>query len=151
MPMKTAIPISTILRRKGDWVVTIDHDATVFETIGRMVENNVGAIVVTENGAPCGIFTERDYLRRIALEGRTSRTTKVHEVMTSDVLTVEPGVTVEQCLHLMTERRCRHLPVLRDGQLVGIISIGDCVREISSIAEGQVRELEHYIAGGYPG
>ena len=148
---RSPIPIADLLRHKGDWTITIDRAATVFQTIQRMVEHNVGAIVVTENGQLCGIFTERDYLRRIALEGRTSRTTRVDEVMTSDVLCVEPSATVQECMRIMTTNRCRHLPVLRDGHLAGIVSIGDCVRALSEQAEQQLDEMAHYISGSYPG
>lgn len=148
---RTAHPISAILKRKGDWVITIDRSATVFETIQRMVEHNVGAIVVTDNGELCGIFTERDYLRRIALEGRTSRTTNVEEVMTTEVICVAPSATVRECMQIMTAHHCRHLPVLRgDANLSGIISIGDCVRLLSQQAEAEVEELRSYIAGIYP-
>ena len=146
------IPISSILKRKGDWVITIDRSATVFDTIKRMVDHNVGSIVVTDNGKLCGIFTERDYLRRIALKGRTSRETRVEEVMTENVICVEPNATAQECLQIMTENRCRHLPVMRDGGCMGgIISIGDCVRALSSHAERQVEDLTSYIAGTYPG
>jgi len=149
---RAPIPISNILKRKGDWVITIDRSATVFDTIKRMVEHNVGSIVVTEKGTLCGIFTERDYLRRIALEGRTSRTTRVEEVMTEDVICVDPDATAQQCLQIMTENRCRHLPVLREGKyLGGIISIGDCVRALSDHAERQIEDLTSYISGSYPG
>lgn len=143
--------IADILRHKGDWVITIDRAATVFKTIGRMVEHNVGAILVVEKGKLCGIFTERDYLRRIALEGRSSKTTRVDEVMTEDVLVVGPDATVEECLAIMTENKCRHLPVLRDEHLSGIISIGDCVREMNERAEVQLENLERYVTGQYPG
>ena len=145
------IPVSALLARKGDWVITISPDATVFDTIGRMVEQNVGAILVTERGEVRGIFTERDYLRRIALQGRTSRETKLHEVMTTDLVTVDPDTEVDVCLQLMTEHKIRHLPVLRDGHLAGIVSIGDCVRarleEVHEHAEG----LQRFVSGEYPG
>lgn len=144
-------PVTNILKRKGEWVITIDENATVYEAIQRMVENNVGAIVVTCQSKPCGIFTERDYLRRIALEGRTSKTTQVKEVMTPDVITIDPSYTVEQCLSIMTQNKCRHLPILRDGYLVGIVSIGDCVKELHSVSELRVEVLTHYISGSYPG
>lgn len=147
--MKTSV--ADILRRKGDRVITIDPSTTVFETIGRMVEHNVGSVVVVDGGDVLGIFTERDYLRRIALEGRSSKTTRVEEVMTPEVLCVNPGETVEACLALMTEKKCRHLPVLRDGQLAGIVSIGDCVRELSEQAEGRLESLTQYVTGQYPG
>lgn len=147
--MKTKV--ADILRRKGDWVITIQPSATVFKTIGRMVEHNVGAIIVAERGEVRGIFTERDYLRRIALEGRSSKTTQVEEVMTTDVITVPPSANVEECMALMTEHKCRHLPVMREGQLAGLISIGDCVRKLSEHAEGRLENLERYVSGQYPG
>lgn len=144
-------PVSALLKQKGDWVITIDPDATVYAAIARMVEQNVGAIVVTERGEPVGIFTERDYLRRIALRGRTSRETRLRDVMTADLLTVAPDTTVETCMAIMTERKIRHLPVLRDGRLAGIISIGDCVRATSEAARGHVEDLQRFVTGEYPG
>ncbi len=142
-------PISVLLKQKGDWVVTIDPEAKVFATIARMVEQNVGAIIVTEHGEIQGIFTERDYLRRIVLQGRTSKTSPVGEVMTTELVTVSPETTVEECMQLMTEHKIRHLPVLRDGKLAGIISIGDCVRLLSEEAQGRVEDLERFVSGGY--
>jgi len=142
--------VAAILRRKGDQVVTVAPDATVFEAIGRMVENNVGALVV-DAGGPVGIFTERDYLRRIALEGRTSRTTRVDEVMTSDLVTVAPDAGAEQCLQMMTEHRIRHLPVMVDGRLAGVVSIGDCVRALLEGARDRADQLERFVGGGYVG
>ena len=143
-------PISALLRHKGDWVITVDPETTVYDAIARMVEHNVGALVVTERGAVRGIFTERDYLRRIALEGRTSRTTRVAEVMTAgDLVTVAPDTTVDACLDLMSAHKVRHLPVLREGRLAGLISIGDCVRAISERARGRVEDLERFVSGGY--
>jgi CBS domain-containing protein len=144
-------PVAAILKQKGDWVVTIDPDATVFTTIGRMVDQNVGAVVVTERGEVRGIFTERDYLRRIALQGRTSRETRVSEVMTSDLVTVEPDTEVEECLSIMTERKIRHLPVLRGGHLAGIVSIGDCVRVRLDEATEHAEGLQRFVSGDYPG
>lgn len=140
--------VAAMLRRKGDSVVTIAPDATVFEAIGRMVDNNVGALVVIRDG-PVGIFTERDYLRRIALEGRTSRTTVVEEVMTADLITVGPDAGAERCLELMTEHRIRHLPVLREGELAGVVSIGDCVRALLEGARDRADQLERFVGGGY--
>lgn len=143
-------PISSILNRKGRQVITIGPDATVYEAIAKMVEHNVGSIVVVHENQVVGIFTERDYLRRIALQGRTSKTTQIREVMTADVLCVSPRSTVQECLALMTKQKCRHLPVLQGNALVGIISIGDCVRAISDQARAQVDTLTHYVAGSYP-
>lgn len=147
--MKTSV--ASILRSKGDWVLTIQPSVTVFETIGRMVEHNVGAIIVAEDDEVRGIFTERDYLRRIALEGRSSKTTRVEEIMTADVISVPPSATVDECMALMTENKCRHLPVMRDGRLAGIISIGDCVRKLSEQAKVELKNLERYVTGQYPG
>ena len=143
-------PVSALLKKKGDWVITIDPDATVYATIARMVDQNVGAIMIVERGEPVGIFTERDYLRRIVLQGRTSRETAVRDVMTTDLVTVEPNTTVDTCMGLMTARKIRHLPVLRDGHLAGVISIGDCVRAISEHARGHVEDLQRFVAGEYP-
>ena len=142
-------PISILLRQKGDAVVMIEPGATVFDTIARMVEKNVGSIVVVEGDEIRGIFTERDYLRRIVLEGRTSKTCPVSEVMTSELITVTPASTVEQCMKLMTKHKIRHLPVLRDGNLAGVISIGDCVRLLSEEAKTRVEDLERFVSGGY--
>ena len=142
--------VAQILKHKGDWVITIPPSATVFQAIGRMVEHNVGALVAVEHGDVRGIITERDYLRRIALEGRSSKSTRVEEVMTADVIHVTPDTTVEECMTLMTENKCRHLPVLREGHLAGIISIGDCVRERLQVNEQHVEELTRYVAGQYP-
>ncbi|GAB5535472.1 MAG: CBS domain-containing protein [Rubricoccaceae bacterium] len=141
--------LSTLLNQKGDRIITIGPDATVFEAIGTMVEANVGAILAVNGADLVGIFTERDYLRRIALKGRTSRETLVRDVMTSDLVTVEPDATTGQCLALMTERKIRHLPVLRDGELVGIVSIGDCVRARLDEVRGEAEELQRFVSGGY--
>ncbi len=142
-------PVSTLLKRKGDWVITIHPDATVYETIARMVEHNVGAVCVTQGGSLQGIFTERDYLRRIVLQGRTSKTTEVREVMTSEVVCARPEHTVSECMAMMTEQKCRHLPVLRDGALAGIISLGDCVKAVMAAKDAQVQDLQSFIRGGY--
>ncbi|MDX1438584.1 MAG: CBS domain-containing protein [Rubricoccaceae bacterium] len=143
------IPVSVLLKQKGDWVVSIEPDATVFATIARMVEQNVGAIIVSERGELLGIFTERDYLRRIALQGRSSKTCPVREAMTSELVTVTPETTVEECMKLMTDHKIRHLPVLREGHLAGIISIGDCVRQLSEDAQRRVEDLERFVSGSY--
>ncbi len=143
--------VASLLKPSPSDLVTIGPDATVFEAIGRMVEHNVGSILVIEDDALRGIFTERDYLRRIALEGRTSRETTVRDVMTADLVTVAPDETVDGCLATMTARHIRHLPVLRDGELAGIVSIGDLVRARLSEAEGEAEGLRQFVSGGYPG
>lgn len=143
--------VSKLLDHKGDDVVTILPSATVFQAIGRMVEHNVGSLLVTDEGGDVrGIITERDYLRRIALKGRSSESTQVADVMTTDLVHVAPDASVEECMTLMTDNKCRHLPVLRGGRLAGIISIGDCVRELLQVQEHRVEELTRYVEGRYP-
>ena len=137
--------LSEILSEKSGDVIRIGGDATVYEAVLAMVEANVGALLVTEGGEISGIFTERDYLRRIAVEGRRSRDTSVREVMSSPVLIVNPGTTVDETMALMTDRRIRHAPVVEDGALVGMISIGDLVKFISKKQSFQIQYLTDYI------
>jgi len=131
-------------------VLTTVPTATVYECIDRMVDRDVGSIVVMEGDDVAGIFTERDYMSSIALEGRSSKTTEVREVMTSDVATVGPEEPLEDCLELMTELRCRHLPVVDDGALVGIVSIGDGVKRVINKAKAETDRLRKYVTGTYP-
>lgn len=144
------IKVDKILAQKGHEVVTIDPEATVFDSIAKMVDHNVGSILIVEGDQVLGIFTERDYLREIALKGRTSRETPVKTVMTEKVICVNPNYTIEECLAVMTNQKCRHLPVMRDGHLDGIVSIGDCVKRLSEDAIERVNHLEEYITGEYP-
>ncbi len=146
--MKTRV--RDLLKEKGIEVLTTPPDVTVFDTIEKMVDRNVGSIVVMEGARLVGIFTERDYLRRIVLQGRSSKTTELSEVMTKNVITVEYDATVDQCMTIMTEKKLRHLPVVEDGALCGIISIGDCVRHLSKEAQAEVEDLKNYISGQYP-
>ncbi|MFW5973567.1 MAG: CBS domain-containing protein [Bacteroidota bacterium] len=143
--------VADILRHKGGRVVTISGDATVFQAIERMVAENVGSIIVLDDSQIEGVFTERDYLRRVALKGRTSKETPIRDVMTTDVMYVDSSYTVKQCLAIMTQKKIRHLPVMDDGTLVGVVSIGDCVKELSAGAEANVRYLTEFITGRYPG
>lgn len=133
-------------------VLTTEPTATVFECIDRMVDRDVGSIVVMDGEAIAGIFTERDYMRNIALKGRSSKETEVQTVMTTDVATVDPDEPLADCLRLMTELRCRHLPVTdEEGELVGIVSIGDGVKRVVKTAEAETARLQQYISGSYPG
>lgn len=143
--------VADILASKGSAVLTIESTTTVYDAIAKMVEANVGSVILTAGDAVCGIFTERDYLRRIVLQGRTSRTTRVKEVMTERLVVVDPSREVEECMALMTSQRIRHLPVMQAARLVGIVSIGDVVRHLSSEREAEVRYLTDYISGKYPG
>jgi CBS domain-containing protein len=139
--------VAKILADKGGEVIRIGGDETVFEAVKAMVDANVGAILVTGANADRieGIFTERDYLRRIAVEGRTSRETLVRDVMTSPVIVVGPETTVEEAMALMTDRRIRHAPVIDGDRLVGMLSIGDLVRVQSQEQSFRLRYLTEYI------
>ena len=140
--------IEDVLRTKGTRIHTISPDAMVYEAIERMVERNVGSLVVTySDGPPLGIITERDYLRKIALLGRTSRETAVREIMSPTVLTVCLSDDVDYCLRLMTEYRVRHLPVLVRGKLGGIISVGDLVKYKLTAQSFEIDQLTMYIQG----
>ncbi len=143
--------VEDLLRRKGSDVLTVDENATVYEAIEIMEARRVGSIIVTSAGATVGIFTERDYLRRIVLQGRTSRTTLTSEAMTSNLITVEPNSSIPDCMALMTAHRIRHLPVTREGQLVGILSIGDIVKALLVETQAKAQHLESLISGSYPG
>jgi CBS domain-containing protein len=141
--------VEQLLCVKGHAVHTISTTATVFEAIAKMVANNVGSLVVFNDARPCGMITERDYLRRIALEGRSSKTTFVQEIMSPGLIYVDPQTQVEQCMSLMTHRRIRHLPVLDAGRLTGLVSIGDIVRHLARERETTIEELTYYIQGRY--
>ena len=141
--------VAKVLEGKGSEVLTIDAEATVFEAIKRMVEANVGALLVTEGGKVAGIVTERDYLRRVTLEGRTEEETLVREIMTAPLVYVTPETSVDECMAIMTERRIRHLPVFtEDRDLAGIVSIGDVVKFKSAEQDFQIRFLTEYIESG---
>ena len=137
--------INEILRDKGADVQTISPQATVFAAIERMVLHGIGALAVVDDGRLVGMLTERDYLRKVALEGRTSRTTLVREIMSPRVVTIEPSDGVDESLAVMTARRIRHLPVLEFGELVGIVSIGDLVKRKLADKELEVTQLVEYI------
>jgi len=140
--------VAQILASKPDRTVhIIAPTATVFEAVQRMAEKNVGALVVVESGKVVGVVTERDYARKVALLARSSKDTPVRDVMTADVLYVPPERTSEECMALMTENRFRHLPVLDQGRLVGLVSIGDLVKDVISEQKFTIEQLEHYIAG----
>jgi CBS domain-containing protein len=137
--------LSEILEEKGDEVLRIDADASVFEAVKRMVEANVGSLLVTEGSEITGIVTERDYLRRVALEGRTDEETAVREIMSSPLIVVTPQTTIDECMALMTDRRIRHLPVVDDGEVVGVVSIGDVVKFKSKQQSFELKYLTDYI------
>ncbi len=140
--------VSDILDGKGRDVLRIDAAATVYDAVVKMVEGNVGALLVYEGDRLAGIVTERDYLRRVTLQGRDERTTPVREIMSSELVFVGPDASIEECMAVMTERRIRHLPVLTENQdVVGIVSIGDVVKFQSREQSVQIRFLTEFISG----
>ena len=140
--------VADILKSKGEAIVhTIGPNDSVFDALQRMADKGIGALLVMEGERIVGIVTERDYARKIALKGRTSALTHVRDVMTTSVMFVKPSQTSEECMALMTDNRLRHLPVVKDDRLVGLISIGDLVKDIISEQKFVIEQLEHYISG----
>ena len=142
--------IREVMDRKGGAVVTISSQASVLEAIGTMSDANIGAIVIQDGDQPSGIFTERDYLRKIALQGRSSRETVVSDVMSSPLITVPASESTRVAMETMTECRCRHLVVTgTEEQMVGIVSLGDLVKYLLQEKEAEVEQLSSYISGNY--
>jgi CBS domain-containing protein len=146
--MKISVSISALLHHKGSTVWQVAPDATVFEAIKLMAAKNIGALLVMSGAMLVGIFTERDYTRKIVLQGKTSKETQVWEIMPKEIIFVRPDDSVESCMKLMTEHRVRHLPVVESGKVLGIISIGDLVNWIISAQDATIAQMEQYIAGG---
>ena len=138
--------VAEILGEKGGAVIEIDGGATVFEAVKAMVEANVGALLVTDADGIAGIFTERDYLRRIAVEGRRSRDTSVQEVMSAPVICVTPETGIDESMAMINDQRIRHAPVVENGAVVGMISIGDLVKFTSQRQSFQIQYLTDYIS-----
>ena len=148
-PMKTAFPISSLLHHKASALWSVSPDTTVFDAIKLMAEKNIGALpVLAVGGHLAGVFTERDYTRKIALHGKSSKETRVREIVAREVVTVTPDDTVEDCMRLMTEKRVRHLPVVEGAHVIGLVSIGDLVNWIISAQNAAIEQMEQYIAGG---
>ncbi len=143
--------VRQILRAKGSDVWSIAPQASVYEALKMMADKNVGALLVINEGKLVGIFSERDYARKAILKGKSSKETPVSELMTKKVFYVSPGDTMEDCMALITARRIRHLPVMENQQLIGIVSIGDVVNRLISDQQFTIRELEKYITGSYGG
>lgn len=146
--MKTQIPVSSLLHYKGPALWVIGPEATVFDAIRLMADKDIGALPVVAHGELLGIFTERDYTRKIALQGKNSRDSRVKEVLTGDPVCVAPTDSIEECMRLMTEKRIRHLPVVEDKKLLAIVSIGDLVNWIISSQNSALEQMEHYITSG---
>lgn len=139
--------INQLLKSKGSHVETLEANATVFEGLTIMADKGIGSLVVVKDGKPVGLFSEREHARNVDLLGRTAKETKVSEVMSSRVVVVHPGQSVEECMAIMTEKRVRHLPVMQDDQLIGIISIGDLVKAIIEDQQFVIEQLASYING----
>jgi len=139
--------VEQVLDKKGHEIWTIHPDDSVFHALEEMASKNVGALVAIEYDMPVGIFTERNYARKVFLKGRSSPTTPVRDVMKTDVIYVRPDQTVDQCMAIMTEKRVRHLPVLHEGKLIGIVSIGDLVKSIIDQQKFTIEQMANYISG----
>ncbi len=148
--MPTVETIRTLLESKGGDVYWLPPDASIYEAISHMAERHVGALLVLHGEKLVGIVSERDYARKVILQGKSSKQTPVGEIMSSPVYYVTPDHTVDESMRIMTNRRVRHLPVLEDDRVVGVISIGDLVRAIITDQQATIRHLEDYITGKYP-
>jgi CBS domain-containing protein len=137
--------LSEILDEKGHDVLQIDADASVLEAVKRMVEANVGSLIVVDAGEVVGIVTERDYLRRVTLEGRTEKDTAVREIISTPLIVATAQSTIDECMALMTDRRIRHVPVVDEGEVVGVVSIGDLVKFKSRQQSFEIKYLTDYI------
>jgi CBS domain-containing protein len=140
--------VNDVLKGKGGQIATIAPNATVFDAITVMADKEIGALLVMEGENLLGILTERDYARKIIILGKSSKETPVQEIMTTKVMVVNPGNTVEECMAIMTDKHVRHLPVVEHGKVVGIISIGDAVKAIISEQHFTINNLVNYIMGG---
>jgi CBS domain-containing protein len=140
--------VNSILQAKGHTVFSISPDTLVYNALEIMVEKNVSALLITENDKLTGIFTERDYARKVILKGKASKETKIGEIMTRDLITVASETSIDACMRLMSGKHIRHLPVVDNGQLAGIISIGDVVKYIIEEQKFIIENMEHYITGG---
>ena len=139
----------TLLETKGNQVWSVSPRDTVLDAIKRMAEKRIGALLVMDGDNLAGVFSERDYARKVALEGKSSRNTEVSEIMTAEVVVAKPDNTVEECMALMTRKRVRHLPVMEGESVVGVLSIGDLVKAIIEDQQFQIEQLENYITTGY--
>ncbi|MFD2533034.1 CBS domain-containing protein [Gracilimonas halophila] len=143
--------VKEILNQKGRDIFSVKPEDTVYNAIAKMAEFNIGALLVVEAGKLAGIISERDYRNKVILEGRTSKTTAVEEIMTDKVIRVTSTDSVNLCMQLMTDKKIRHLPVVDGEKVVGVISIGDVVKTVIANQKVEIDSLRNYIGGGYPG
>jgi CBS domain-containing protein len=140
-----------ILDQKGSWVCCVTAGASVYEALELMAAHDIGAVMVMSEGKLCGVFSERDYARKVILLGKASRDTTVGEIMSSPAITVDSTHSIDDCMHIMTKCRIRHLPVVDAGTIEGMLSIGDLVNWTIERQSEEIQQLNHYIAGSYPG
>jgi len=144
-------PVRSVVARKGWKVYSIPPETSVLTAVRQMADKDIGVLAVIDGGLLVGLFSERDYARKVILQGRVSRETPVYEVMSTPAVWVAPEDTVDECLRTMTRNRVRHLPVVEDGRVAGIVSIGDLVNWVISVQAETIGQLHSYIAGSYPG
>ena len=142
--------VNSILRHKGRHVWSVSPDESVFQAMSLMADKDIGALVVIAGETPVGIISERDYARKVVLQGRSSKNTPVRDIMTSPVVSVSPNHTVDECMRIVTTKRIRHLPVVQDEKLVGVVSIGDLVQRVISTQGETIQYLQEYIVGTRP-
>lgn len=141
------ITVKDLIKKGGSSTVVVSPVDTVYRALQLMAENNVGAVMISDNGHPLGIFTERDYCRKIILMGRSSLNTPIQDIMTKQMITVSPAQSLEECLELMTKYHIRHLPVQDEGRLIGVVSMRNVMEMIISMKQERIEQLENYILG----
>jgi CBS domain-containing protein len=148
--MRVVDPVSFILRKKGTDVWSVPSDATVYDAMKMMADKDVGALLIMDGSEFVGVVSERDYARKVILQGRSSKDTPVSDIATEALITIPPECSVDEAMRIITTNRIRHLPVVCDGKVHGMISIGDLVQWISFAQDQTIEQLEHYIEGKYP-
>lgn len=149
--MELSDVVRFVLKEKGHEIWSVTPDAWVYDAIELMGDKHVGALLVISEGKLVGVVSERDYARKVILQGKSSKQTRVEEIMTSPVIQVAPAHTVEDCMRVMTNNRIRHLPIVENEKVLGVVSIGDLVKWIISAQDETIHQLKHYITGSYPG
>jgi CBS domain-containing protein len=147
--MNQTAPIGSLLRQKGSQVYSVPPSTCVYDALEMMAEKEIGALVVMDGDRLAGLISERDYARKVILQGKSSKDTAVSDIMTSEVITVTPDDSVDECMRIMTSNRIRHLPVVQGDKVVGVISVGDLVKSIINAQADEIQHLHAYISGSY--